>query len=106
MLADAIGNAAPAAPTAGGVCVVSEVISGVIAAGYVDPSSRVVKVTGLGGSPAPIRVMAWSQVFDDRIVSLGSALVGRRVFVLVADRQPFIVDVAVSAPIVTTVAGG
>lgn len=82
-------------PSAGGVCIISEMSSG----------ARVVKVTGIGGSPDSLQVFAWSQVFDARITAMGSALLGRRVFVLVADRQPFIVDLAVSAPIVTTVGG-
>jgi hypothetical protein len=81
-------------PSTGGVCVVSEL----------SPGARVVRVTGIGGSPDPLPVFAWSQTFDDRITAQGSSLVGRRVFVIVADRQPFIVDLVVSAP--TSSVGG
>jgi hypothetical protein len=104
-LADAIGNAAPTAPSVGGVCVISDVTPGVAMVGAL-PVGRSVKVTGVGGSPVPVPVFAWSQVFDDRITTLGGRLVGRRVFVLLADRQPFIVDLAVSAPAVNTKTGG
>ena len=87
LLADAISNAAPTPPNAGGVCIISDISPGVTAAGFTQPRSRIVKVTGLGGSPQPIQVFAWSQTFDDRVTLSGRALVGRRVFVLMADRN-------------------
>jgi hypothetical protein len=105
LLADAISNAAPVPPPAGGVCVISDVIPGAIVAGVAQPGGRSVRVTGLGGSPEPIQVPTWSQTFDDRITALGTELTGRRVFVLIMDRQPFIVDL-VSAPVVTAIVGG
>ena len=101
LLADAISNAAPVAPSAGGVCVISDIVIGTLAS-----VGRTVKVTGLGGSPMPMPVLLWSQTFDDRITTSGTALIGRRVYVVLSDRQPFIVDLAVSAPIVTTKVGG
>jgi hypothetical protein len=104
-LADAIANSAPTTPSAGGVCIVSAINPGAVLAGGL-PVGRQVNVTGVGGSPVPVPVFAWSQTFDDRITALGSRLVGRRVYVLLADRQPFIVDVAVSAPAVNTITGG